>query len=101
MREAFALQKLLTFFHQKYWHIWDINVWNFNVSLTNDVVSFEQPGPGCYHYYYHYKILIMQWSYGVTVCTYFIYLQEKGEFYLQGLLINNNNNNKKQYVNWK
>ena len=45
MREAFALQKLLTFFQQKYWHIWDTNVWNFNVSLTNDVVSFEQPGP--------------------------------------------------------
>ena len=46
MREAFALQKLLTFFQQKYWHIWDINIWNFNVSLTNDVVSFEQPGLG-------------------------------------------------------
>ena len=39
------LQKLLAFFHKKYWHIWDINVWNFNVSLTNDVVSFELPGP--------------------------------------------------------
>ena len=23
-----------------------MNIWNFNVSLTNDVVSFEQPGPG-------------------------------------------------------
>ena len=46
MREAFALQKLLTFFQQKYWHIWDINTWNFNVSFTNDVVSFEQLGPG-------------------------------------------------------
>ena len=45
MREAFALQKLLTFFNKKYWHIWDINNWNFNVPLTNDVVSFEQPGP--------------------------------------------------------
>ena len=45
MREAFALQKLLTFFQQIYWHIWDINVWNFNVSLTNDVISFEQLGP--------------------------------------------------------
>ena len=42
LREAFALQKLLTFVQQKYWHIWDINVWNFNDSLTNDVVSFEQ-----------------------------------------------------------
>ena len=46
MREAFALQKLLTFFQQKkYWHIWNVNVWNFNVSLNNDVVSFEQLGP--------------------------------------------------------
>ena len=43
MREAFA--KLLTFFQQKYWHVWAINVWNFNETLTNDVVSFEQPGP--------------------------------------------------------
>ena len=48
MTEAFALQKLLTFFQQKYWHIWDINIWNFNVSWTNDVVSFEQPGPDLY-----------------------------------------------------
>ena len=23
----------------------DINVWNFNETLTNDIVSFEQPGP--------------------------------------------------------
>ena len=45
MREAFAVQKLLTFFQQKYWCIWDINIWNFNDTLTNDVVSFEQPGP--------------------------------------------------------
>ena len=34
------------FFNKKYWGIWDINVWNFNVLLTNNVVSFEQPGPG-------------------------------------------------------
>ena len=33
------------FFNKKYWHILDINVWNFNETLTNDVVSFEQPGP--------------------------------------------------------
>ena len=46
MREAFALQKLLTFFNQKYWGIWDINVWNFNKTLTDDVISFEQLGPG-------------------------------------------------------
>ena len=33
------------FFWQKYWHIWEINIWNFNEILTNDIVSFEQPGP--------------------------------------------------------
>ena len=48
IREAFALQKLLTFFSKKYWHIWDINVPNLNETLTNDVVSFEQPGPLCF-----------------------------------------------------
>ena len=46
MREAFELQKLLTFFQQKkYWHIWEIKFWKFNETLTNDVVSFEQLGP--------------------------------------------------------
>ena len=45
MREAFALEKLHTIFQQKYWPISDISVWNFNETLTNDVVSFEQPGP--------------------------------------------------------
>ena len=42
---AFALQKLLTFFQQKFQHICvslDVNV---NESSTNDVVSFEQLGP--------------------------------------------------------
>ena len=42
MREAFALQKLLTVFQQKYWHILDISIWNFNDTLTNAIVSFEQ-----------------------------------------------------------
>ena len=46
MREAFALQKPLTFFLNKnYWHIWEINFWKFKGTLTNDVFSFEQPGP--------------------------------------------------------
>ena len=39
------MQKLLSFFQQKYWHISDINVRNFNATLTNDFVSFEQLGP--------------------------------------------------------
>ena len=46
MGEAFALQKLLAFFQQKILLIWEINFWNFNETLTNDIVSFEQPGPG-------------------------------------------------------
>ena len=43
MREAFAVQ-LQHFFNKKYWHIWEINIWNFNETLTNNVVNFEQPG---------------------------------------------------------
>ena len=35
MREAF--------FNKKYWQISDINVWDFNKTLTNDDVTFEQP----------------------------------------------------------
>ena len=47
MWEAFALQKLLTFFQQKKnQHICVSLNENFNKSLTNDVVSFEQLGPG-------------------------------------------------------
>ena len=42
---AFALQKLLTFFQQKFQHICISLDVNFNVSLANDVVSFEQLGP--------------------------------------------------------
>ena len=39
------MQKLLTFFQQKFQNICvSIDV-NFNESLTNDVVSFEQLGP--------------------------------------------------------
>ena len=34
------------FFSKKYFYILDINVWNFTEMLTNDVVSFEQPGLG-------------------------------------------------------
>ena len=42
---AFALQKLLTFFNKIFQHICvSLNV-NFNESLTNDIISFEQLGP--------------------------------------------------------
>ena len=33
------------FVNKKYWQIWDISVWNFIEMSTNDIVSFEQPGP--------------------------------------------------------
>ena len=46
MREAFALQSVSHFFNKKYWHISDIKVWNFNETLANDDVSFEQLGLG-------------------------------------------------------
>ena len=43
---AFALQKLLTFFFSiKFQHICVSLDVNFNKSLTNDIVSFEQLGP--------------------------------------------------------
>ena len=45
IREAFALQKLLRIFLQKYWRISDINFRSFNETLTNYVVKFEQTGP--------------------------------------------------------
>ena len=36
------------FFNKKYRRISDINIWNFNETLTNDIVSFEQPSPDFY-----------------------------------------------------
>ena len=33
------------FSDKKYWHISDTNIQNFNETLTNNVVSFEQLGP--------------------------------------------------------
>ena len=34
---------------KKFQHICISHDLNFNESLTNDVVSFEQLGPGCFH----------------------------------------------------
>ena len=42
---AFAILKLLTFFSKKFQHICVSLDVNFNASLTNDIVSFEQLGP--------------------------------------------------------
>ena len=39
------MQKLLTFFQQKYWLYAIFNDQSFNDTLTNDIVNFEQVGP--------------------------------------------------------
>ena len=44
MWEVFAMQKLL-FVEKKCCCIWDINVGNFNETLANDGISFEQLAP--------------------------------------------------------
>ena len=51
MREAFALQKLLTFFSTKNIGIFEKLTSENNETLTNDVVSFEQPGPDLLAFY--------------------------------------------------
>ena len=44
------MQKLLTFFQQKYQRINAIfDGQSFNDTLNNNIVSFEQMGPGLYH----------------------------------------------------
>ena len=43
---AFALQKLLTFFGKQFQYICISLDVNFNESLTDDIVSFDQLGPG-------------------------------------------------------
>ena len=48
MREADALQKLLTVFRQEYWRIWDMDVWKFQETLTNEVVNFDKRAWPCY-----------------------------------------------------
>ena len=43
------MRKLLTFFFSKNISIYAIfNVQSFNDTLTNDIISFEQLGPGIY-----------------------------------------------------
>ena len=41
------LAEIMYFFHKKFQHICVSFDVNFNESLTNDIVSFEQLGPGC------------------------------------------------------
>ena len=37
-----------------------MNVWNFNETLTNDVVSFEQPGPEYLEHYCVYQLTCLK-----------------------------------------
>ena len=71
MREAFALQNLSHFFNKKYSCILDINTWNFNETLTNDVLSFKQPGP-CLQVlamYANFKIMNI-----IFLCFWYVFL---------------------------
>ena len=61
MRDAFALQKLLTFFQQKIMAFF--RFLHLNETLTKDVVSFEQPGPVLYGWGYsglqtHFLVIV-------------------------------------------
>ena len=47
------------FFNKKFW---DINIQNFNDTLTNDVVSFEQLGPGCSKKIKKDLMMTLQWQ---------------------------------------
>ena len=47
MREAFALQKILTFFREKILAYFRNS--NANEMLTNDIISFEQVSPDQFH----------------------------------------------------
>ena len=52
------LQKLLTFFQQKYWHIRYEHL-NFNETLTNKVLSFEQLGPAEQWFDHNSKFIVL------------------------------------------
>ena len=55
MREAFALQKLLTFLSRKNIGVFEILKFDINKTLTNDVIGFEQTGPGLLFFrYWHF-----------------------------------------------
>ena len=67
------------YFNKNYWRISVINILNFNDTLTNDVVSFEQPGPGIFLLKYEFSyiknakivVLIFMSSYLKTMTFYY------------------------------
>ena len=44
---TFTLQKVLTLFLQKRKYLCIQYFWNFNVLITNNIISFKHLGPGC------------------------------------------------------
>ena len=50
------MRKILTFFQQKIKVVCNTYILNFNETLTNDVVNFEQPAPEGRHYEPHDNI---------------------------------------------
>ena len=72
---AFALQKLLTFFSAKKFSV-SLNL-NFNESLTNDIVSFEQLDPVWKNYMpwiddeSHKTVTFCQILWSIFNCMYF------------------------------
>ena len=56
---SFAMQKLLTFFQQNISVYAIFNDQNFNDTLTINIVSFEQLGPGKYFSYFSSKIYVV------------------------------------------
>ena len=63
----FFQQKILVYFRY-------FNVWIFNETLTNDVVSFEQPGPISKHFKLRFKIVAAG---NATVSALTFYRQDK------------------------
>ena len=72
------MQKLLTFFFQQK-HVAYMRLSNdksFNDTLTNDIVSFEQLGPGCQQVIYLWKtplvggaLLLEIWKHSTPIAT--------------------------------
>ena len=57
------------FFKRKYWRISDINIWNFKETLTNDVVSFEQPAPDDLTATNYEILWLCPWGYKKIACS--------------------------------
>ena len=70
MRKAFAMQKLFTcFFSKKYWFISDIFL-NFNVTSSNNVVSFDQPAQFDWGHTFLVMFMMVSNTISVNLCSF-------------------------------